>query len=196
MCRHFFLMVVFTFFLVACTPRIPFVSKGPDYPPRPPSPPPIETRVITLDQAQQQASFHLFVPTYLPSGFRILTVIRLDSPSDIPPTTRFHLEYIGPVPASRASPSFLFLSEEYWPPQPTLPGGIPPPPPYLTPPPKVSVHGVSVYVDKNLFGPSWFTPEPPDERYLALHWAESNVFLTLGGSLSLEELTRIAESLK
>ncbi len=196
MCRHFFLVVAFSVFLVECTPSTPFMSKGPNYPPRPLSPPPSETRVITLEEARQQASFHLFEPTYLPSGFRILSVVRWDAPWAIPPTTRFYLEYMGPVPAGRASPSFLLLWEEYWPPRPTPPGCCPPPPPYETQPPKVSVHGVSVYVDKNLFGPSWFTPESSDERYLALHWAESNVFLTLGGSLSLEELTRIAESLK
>ncbi len=162
----------------------------------PVSPPPMETRVMTLVQARQTASFHFFEPTYLPPGFRIKTVTRWDEPSAIPPQTGFTLEYIGPIPAGQASSAFLWISETYWPPQPTPPGGIPPPPPYETPQPRVPIHGQSALVDRTLYGPAWFTPEPPNQLYPALNWAEQNVFLRVGGSVSLDELIKIAQSLK
>ena len=174
----------------------PFVGKNPSsYPPRPPSPPPIETRVISLKEAQQQASFHLFVPTYLPSGFRLVSVTRWGAPQGVPTQNRFYLHYVGRARGGRPIASFLNISEEPWTPPPaSIP--IPSTPFGLTPPPQVTVHGVSVYVDRNLCSEYFETPELPNECYFALHWAESNVFLTVTGSLGLDELTKIAESLQ
>jgi hypothetical protein len=195
MSRYSFLCVAATVFLTACTSVSPFTSESSNTQPRPDFSRPLGTQVLTLEQARRQASFHMFEPTYLPNGFRIHSVVAV-TPSVTPPETHYTLLYIGPVPMGLTSLSFLNISEEYWPPQLPSPVVVLTPPPFLTPAPKVSVHGVSAYLSKDLFGPSWFTPEPPEERYLSLLWVESNVMLSVGGSLGLDELTRIAESLK
>ncbi len=173
------LLPVASILLVACgAAGSPTAEPPSGHPPVPATPRPVETAVMTLEQARQSAPFHLLEPAYLPTGFRFQAVSRWDNPLSVPPQTRFMLDYSG-----SSSSSFIKIGEEYWPQQQGPPGGIPPPPPYETPQTRVPVHGASAVLEVS-------------GRYPTLTWAEGNAFVTMWGSLDVEELSKIAESMR
>lgn len=73
----------------------------------------------------------------------------------------------------------------------------------MTPPPTPDypretalVHNTRALVLRNFSPPAWFTPEPSIAEYIALEWEEKDIYFLVGGSLSLQELVKIAESLE
>lgn len=166
----------------------------PSYLPRkvvPPPPPTIRIEGITLEEARQNFGFHLLEPTYLPKGFRLRYVTHVG----VIPGDQIDLDYAGPPPAGTAtSQSFVEIIERFSPPEPTPPGGIPPAPTSATE--SVRIRGTRALIDRRFSPPAWFTPEPPSQLYIALEWSENNLMLTVGGSVRLEELIKIAESMK
>jgi hypothetical protein len=166
---------------------------------------------ITLDQAKQLAGFHLLEPGYLPAGFHLQRVMHSTTVSTfvdpanylLPPVTHYfdsvNLEYGGSPPTGRAgSQGFVTIGERFFPDMP-LPPGVPPP--AATPdlhPETLTVRNARALVNRYsaISPPDWVTPEPGAHAYISLEWHEKDYYFTLGGSLSLEELTRIANSLK
>lgn len=159
----------------------------------PPPPPTAQIEGITLEEARQNFGFHLLEPTYLPSGFRIRYVTHWG----LLLSDGIQLDYSGPTPAGKVpAQSFLVITEYFYPNAPTLPSGGPPTPTPQVEPETVRIHGIRAVVDRRFSPPAWFTPEPPRQLYPSLEWWENNLSLTVGGSVSLEELIKIAESLK
>jgi hypothetical protein len=166
---------------------------------------------ITLDQARQIPGFHLLEPGYLPTGFRLqrvmhtTTVATFVDPANylLPPVTHYFdsvsLEYSGPPPTGRAgSQGFVTLGERFFPDMP-LPPGVPLP--AATPdlhPETVTVRNARALVNRYsaISPPDWVTPEPGVRAYIALGWHEPDYYFMIGGSVSLEELVKIANSLK
>ncbi len=161
------------------------------HPPEPLPQPTTRIEGITLEQARENAGFHLLEPTYLPKGFHLLYVTQWS----VEPGNMIHLEYVGPGQADGSGQAFLILIEESLPSAPVPPMLTPPPPPPPSGEERVQIRGHSALVLKVFSPPAWFTPEHPGQLYPCIAWGENNLELTLGGSVTLEELARIAESL-
>lgn len=158
------------------------------HPPTPPVLPTLSIEHITLEQARQTAGFHLLEPAYLSQGFLFERVTHW---SDI-----FDLEYHGrSTNGTKSGNSFVMIRERWAPPTPLPPGFFVPSTPDV-PSETVRIHGIRALVVRSFPPPAWFTPEPSNELYPSLEWYEQNILLTVGGSVSLDELVKIAESLK
>ena len=166
---------------------------------------------ITLAQARQIPGFHLLEPGYLPASFRLQRVIHtttvtiMRDPTNLlsPSTTRnfdgVSLEYGGPSPTGRTgSQGFVTIGERFFPDMP-LPPGVPPP--AATPdlhPETVMIRNARAVVNRYsaVSPPAWVTPEPRTPNYISLEWHEPDYYFMVGGSVSLEELIKLANSLK
>jgi hypothetical protein len=167
------------------TPRF---SMTPVPPPTPFVIPTVRVEQITLEQAQRLATFHLSIPTYLPSGYRLRWVTHAGD--------GFSLDYGGPGPSSRpGSQGFLRIGERFSPPGVLPPGMTPPPTPDILRETAL-VHNKQALVVRSFPPAAWYTPEPGISSFPSLEWGENDVYFVVGGSLSLDELVRIANSLK
>jgi hypothetical protein len=156
---------------------------------------------ITLDQARQIPGFHLFEPAYLPAGFRLRRIRDMigsitssmspGAPAVTSRTDSISLEYSGPV----GNQEFVAIGQRSCVPGVLPPGMAMPPTPDLHPE-TVQVHGAAAVVNRNGVPPDWVTSAPGPHEYSSLEWWEKNECLAVAGSSSLQELTRVANSLR
>lgn len=142
---------------------------------------------LTLEEAKQSAGFHLLEPQYLPGGLSLRWVTRW--------LYFFDLEY-SPPSDRPGGQELLFIRERYTPAGVLLPERVPPPTPALDHPLEtVRVRGTQAIVRRDYAPEPWYRP-PPERIYrLYVEWSEKDFEFAIGGSLSLEELIKVAESL-
>lgn len=161
------------------------------------------TEEMTLDQARQIPGFRLYEPGYLPAGFQLRRITDMigvtqgkdpASPDSPPVTSHFDdlsIEYSGQT----GSQEFLTIGERICVPG-VLPAGMVMPPTPDIPRETVTIHGAIANVNRYSIHPDWITPEPSTREYISLEWWENNYCFTITGSPSMDELTKIANSLR
>lgn len=149
---------------------------------------------MTLDQARQIAHFHILEPTYLPVGLRLPRVLYY-------PGTYFVLIYAASE-AGGQSPSsgFLDITEREYYEVPIPPGSSPlGPTPVLPNRPTeeiVMIGDARASVVRFNSPPAWNPTAAASGEYINLKWHTNEISFSLTGSQGLQELVRIAESLK
>lgn len=154
----------------------------------PPAGLPTTTRIqiVTLEEAQQKAGFHLLEPTYLPDSVRLVSVTLMDDSAE--------LEYRNQSPSEHREDLVLLRIRQT---ALKYPSGVP----TLSATPDLGrettvVRGTHALVNRNFILPTDSVPEAIGQSYNSIEWIENGIGVIIMGSPSVDELKKIAESLQ
>lgn len=143
-------------------------------------------QVVTLEEARQRAGFHLLEPTYLADNVRLVTITQIDN--------AFELEYRNPTQTENKEGFVLIRIRQ-------TPLNYPPSVPTLSATPNLGretiiVRGVRALVNRDFPLPSNITSEAFGQTYNSIEWIENGVGINIIGSLRVDELKNIVESMR